>query len=93
MRRVSTLVVLATAAMSVVTTQPAIAAATNAYLVEFAAGTNADAEAAGLQALGAVVTNVYRDVFSGVAITASPTVIEEVRADPAVIEAYLGGVE
>ena len=76
------------------TPQPAAAAALPAtipppatagrYLVRFVPGTDADAEAATLAGLGADVVEVYRDVFSGAAVVADTSVVDQIWADPLV---------
>jgi subtilisin family serine protease len=54
------------------------------YLVKFVPGTDADAEATTLVALGINVVEVYREVFSGVAVVADTSVLDQLWSDPSI---------
>ena len=54
------------------------------YLVRFVPGTDADVEATRLGAIGVHVVEVYREVFSGVAVEGAPSLANQLWSDPAV---------
>jgi subtilisin family serine protease len=71
-----------TAAALPATSAPPVAA--GRYLVKFVPGTDADAQATTLAGLGINVVQVYRSVFSGVAVVADTSVVDQLWADPSV---------
>jgi len=72
----------ATAGVLPVTSAPQVTA--GRYLVKFVPGTNADAQATTLAGRGINVVEVYRKVFSGVAIVADASVVDQLWADPSI---------
>ena len=72
----------ATATTLPASTAPQVTA--DRYLVKFAPGTDADAQAMTLAGLGINVVQVYRKVFSGVAIVADASVVDQLWSDPSV---------
>ncbi|HEX3090035.1 MAG TPA: S8 family serine peptidase, partial [Ilumatobacteraceae bacterium] len=55
------------------------------YIVQFAAGTDPDREAAELSGLGVEVAEVYHDVFPGAAVFASADLVAHIRTDATVV--------
>ena len=84
MKRLGALLVTVGVSLPLLSLSAAAAPPAGRYLVQFEEGTDPDLEATALRAAGVEIVEVYRDVFAGVAVQATPAVIDGLRLDPVV---------